>query len=540
MVAADEPAILFAEATLCPADPPRDTTVALWSSGGRHPLADEEMTLVLPATKVVRRRSVPVKVVPLGEILADLLTVASRAPTGPSVKAWSVAARLAVDLVARGRLTPDVTPGGHDTWRLGPLDPDDLRRQAELALALPPEAYCRPLDGSPLRMADPIDMVRAFGDAIADLMPRTPGASQAAGHRAFAAVEPQPVGAHTDWFNESGTAHHDVTVTLRLCPPDINELVPLDEGDRVADDEPFSAELVLQSADDPSLVVSSEDLWDAPEVVMSRFVDAEDVVLLTLRRAARIWAPLNRLLQQARPTRLTLTDEECDDLLGPVADDLAAAGLWVQWPADLLSPLTVKPTVASPQVERIVGGGFGLDAVLTWRASVAGSDLTPEELDQLAAAKRGVIRLRGRWVQADPASLQRLRQTRSLSPGAALGVALGGTLVVDGESIEADVDGPLADLGQRLADFDFDRDQPEPAASKPSFGHTSAEVWPGWPRWPPSASAASWPTTWAWARPSSSSPSTSTSTSTLDRAPVTRGPRPILTRSRPSSSAPPH
>ncbi|MCP5033129.1 MAG: DEAD/DEAH box helicase [Actinomycetia bacterium] len=464
--------LLESEATLCPADPPRDTTMALWSSGGRHPLADEELILALPATKVVRRRTVPVKIVPLDEILIDLLTLPPHAPVGSSVRAWSVAARLALDLVARGRLTPDTTPDGHDTWRLGPLDPDDLRHQAELASALPPEAYCQPLDGSPLRLADPIDMVRAFGDAIADLLPRTRGASQAVGQLTFATSEPQPVAANTDWFDESRPAQHDVAVTLRLCPPDIviDLVVDLDgspaSSEPTGHEEPFSAELVLQSADDPSLVLSAEDLWDAPDVVMARFADAEDAVLLTLRRAARIWPPLHRLLREARPSRLILTDDECDDLLGPVAADLAAAGLWVHWPVDLLSPLTVKPTVTSPQVERVTDAGLSLDVVLGWRASIDGVDLTPDELEQLAAAKRGVVRMRGRWIQADPATLERLRQTRSLSPGAALGVALGGTLVVDGEPIEADVDGPLADLGQRLAEFDFDRDQPEPEGFK--------------------------------------------------------------------------
>ena len=445
---------LGAEATLCPADPPRQTTLAFWSSAGRHDAADDEMLLVLPATKVVRRRLVPVKLVLLKDVLQELLTLPVGANVGSSIRAWSVVARLAVDLVARARLTPGITPNGYDTWRLGPLDPDDLRRQGELVMALPPEAYCRPLgSGSPLRLAGPGEMVRAFGDAVADLMPRTSAASRAAGHRAFAAIEPQPVGDCHDWFAHSGPARSDVTVTLRLSPPD-------DPEGR------FFADLVLQSADDPSLMMTAEELWAAPDVVMARFIDAEDAVLLTLRRAARTWSPLNRLLQEARPSRLLLDDDECDQLLGPVADDLAVAGLCVQWPAELLTPLTIRPVVSSPQVGRLVGAGLTLDVLLSWRASVDGVDLTQEELEQLAAAKRGVIRLRGRWVRADPASLERLTIKRSLTPSAALGVALGGSVVVDGESIEADVVGPLADLGRRLAEFDFERDQPEPDGLK--------------------------------------------------------------------------
>ena len=136
----------------------------------------------------------------------------------------------------------------------------------------------------------------------------------------------------------------------------------------------------------------------------------------------------------------------------------------MQWPAEMLAPLELRPTISTPSPERVVAAGLGLDAVLEWRATVDGLDLTPDELEQLAAAKRGVVRLRGRWVRADPARLARLTEQHRLGAGAALGVALGGSLTIDGETVDADVEGPLDDLARRLRSLDPDHDRAEPPA----------------------------------------------------------------------------
>ena len=443
--------LVGAEATLLAADPPRASALALWSATGGLPGADDEVTLILPAGTSVLRRDVSARIVPLAELLDPLLSLPAAAPVGASIRAWSVAARLALELIARGRLTPGITALGNDGWQLGPLDPDDAARLASLADALPPEAHCLPVGSDPpLRMVSPAAAVRSFGDAVADLLVRTSAAPLVAGHDAFAATEPERVDGSLAWFAAINPAGGRTTITLRLEPP----TEPADA---------FEADLILQSPDDPSLWVPATDLWTAPEAVMSRFEGAEETLLLTLRRAARIWPPLGRLLQEASPTRLVLDDAECDELLGPIVDDLASAGLWVQWPADLLKPLHVRPAITTPSPDSALASGLSLDVILEWKASVDGVDLNHEELDQLASAKRGVVRLRGQWVRVDAGSLARLDERRQLDAGAALGVALGGSLVLDGESVEAEVIGPLATLGTRLRDLDLGRDQSEPA-----------------------------------------------------------------------------
>src|SRR5690606_3469918 len=108
--------------------------------------------------------------------------------------------------------------------------------------------------------------------------------------------------------------------------------------------------LQVQSLTDPSLVVDASELWDAPEVVRARFgTDVEATVLLALRRGARVWPPLGRVLDAARPESLDLDDGEAAALLGPITDDLAGAGVQVLWPHDLIRPLTLSATVTSTE-----------------------------------------------------------------------------------------------------------------------------------------------------------------------------------------------
>ncbi|CAM5295365.1 helicase [Streptomyces canarius] len=60
---------------------------------------------------------------------------------------------------------------------MGPLSARDAELVRELAAAMPPEAHAVPLtaDGPPL-LPDPERLLRAFLDAIADVLPRSPAA----------------------------------------------------------------------------------------------------------------------------------------------------------------------------------------------------------------------------------------------------------------------------------------------------------------------------------------------------------------------------
>src|SRR3546814_10881978 len=79
----------------------------------------------------------------LTDAIPALAALPSDAPVSPSLAAWAVVVKTAVDLVGRGRLTPGTTPEGVAAWHVGPLDPSDERLLDELALRLPPEEIGR-------------------------------------------------------------------------------------------------------------------------------------------------------------------------------------------------------------------------------------------------------------------------------------------------------------------------------------------------------------------------------------------------------------
>ncbi|HSS08901.1 MAG TPA: DEAD/DEAH box helicase, partial [Acidimicrobiales bacterium] len=436
------------EATFVADEPPRAGYLARWRPSAEGP-ADSELALVLPSGDRLRRRNVAVHRLSLFDAVDLLVSLPAAADVRPSVHAWATAAGLAIDLIARGRILPGVTPAGLDCWRLGPLDPADVARFDQLAAALPPEAHATWSPGSgPLRMAEPAALLSAFGDAVADAFMRTAAAATAAGHRAFAVRDPIDITAADEWLaSVAAGVTEEASTALRLVLPD----------DDTSEDEPFAAVVQLQSRRDASLVVDAADLWAAPGVVLARFGDdAEADLLLALRRAGRVWPPLLRLLDQARPNRLELDDDEVHDLLGPVTEDLAGAGLQVLWPVELVRPVSLRPVVTTPAPQAVTSAGLTLDSLmeLRWRATLDGEELTEDELTALAEAKRPLVRLRGRWVRADPERLARLRRRQKVPAASALAAALGGTLAIDGESIEAEIEGPLAALAERLKTID--------------------------------------------------------------------------------------
>ncbi|MYS74128.1 ATP-dependent helicase, partial [Streptomyces sp. SID5926] len=79
---------------------------------------------------------------------------------------------------------------------------------------------------------------------------------------------------------------------------------------------------------------------------------------LAVRRAARVWPPLDRLTDQDVPDVLALSEEEVTDLLGVAAGRLAAAGVAVHWPRDLAQDLTATAVIRTAPGSATDGTGF--------------------------------------------------------------------------------------------------------------------------------------------------------------------------------------
>ncbi|MFJ1991592.1 DEAD/DEAH box helicase [Streptomyces asiaticus] len=479
-------------AVFLPGDPARTGRMAFWRPDGAPasgPATDsaigsaEELTVVVPVDGAddgphddpthpgptgldVRTRTVRALVLPMGEALPVLTRARARAAQAgpgqcdPATAFWGAAAVLALQLAARGRLLPGLSATDHDAWRVGPLTPDDLARVRELAAAMPPTAHATPLPVSgPVLLPEPERHLRAFLDAVADGLPRSPAAALAAGGPAFAAPAPRRLPEQRAWAADVAAGHDaGVRLSIRI------ELLHGVGGNGKADGPHFRAVLQLHSLTDPALVADAAEVWAGTSPITPALGPrARMDALLTLRRAARAWAPLTPLLSAAVPDALDLADEEVTELLGPAAGALDAAGVQVHWPRELARGLTARAVIGpdgDDEAEDDAGPRFpaflSADALLrfSWRFAVGDQELTRAELDGLAEASRPVVRLRDQWVLLDPEAARRVRdrQDRKLTPPDALGAVLTGRTEADGADVEVRATGWLEALRDHLAD----------------------------------------------------------------------------------------
>ncbi|MFB7210339.1 DEAD/DEAH box helicase [Streptomyces sp. NPDC056255] len=482
--------LLRCAAVFLPAPLPRDGSVAFWDPAGgllpepgdlcAHPVdpgspapgaRTAEITVVRRHGQGdgVRRYMVPAVLLPVADALPLLMRARYQESAHAATRCWGAAALQALNLAARGRLLPGLTGDDHDAWRAGPRDAEDIAHLRAIAAAMPAEGHAVPLpDLTPLRLPDPRWLLGSFLDAVADTLPRTPAAAYAMG-APFAAREVQHLPGARDWAVEVASGlDAGVRVSLRL---DLSAYELFDTADTYdtsdatgpdasgpgspgAARHAAAAVTQVHSLADPTYVTDAAALWNggAGEPFGPRArIDA----VLALRRAARVWAPLERLLDQPVPDVLALAEDELYELLGDAGARLAAAGVSVHWPRELARSLTASAVVRPAPGSATDGTSF-FDAeqlfAFNWQLSLGDDRLTEAEMDILAEAHRPVVRLRDQWVVVDPALVRkaRKRELGLLDPVDALAVALTGTAEVDGEQVEAVPVGALAALRERI------------------------------------------------------------------------------------------
>ncbi|WP_042367233.1 DEAD/DEAH box helicase [Streptacidiphilus neutrinimicus] len=184
-------------------------------------------------------------------------------------------------------------------------------------------------------------------------------------------------------------------------------------GQAEEDEDRWWLELLLSPADEPSQVVTAEDLWAGragAEVLAETVPAPEGLFVLELRRAARTHPLVAVLADEGRPQGRWLDRSEALTFLRDAAPRLAEAGFevllpsWWREPPSLGLLLAARPAQAGVVEQESTVGRDELLA-FQWQLALGGEPLTVEELALLTDAKDTLVQLRGRWVVADPERL---------------------------------------------------------------------------------------------------------------------------------------
>ncbi|MGY9073033.1 MAG: DEAD/DEAH box helicase [Acidimicrobiales bacterium] len=465
------------EWTFLSADPVRESCFVVWDPadpGGMFARTGDptllaaaagepiDVELVLPALRGTKVAQIAGRRVTVSDALDHLAAVGVSDKTTSSELGWSAVVRSALGLIARGRLLPWVSPDGWDTWRVDPLDSDDLRRVEQLAAALPAAAHCTASTTGSGRIVDPVWAVRQMYDAAADTLVRSPAAAMCAASPVFVDRDRMRVRHLHHWVRDVAAPHCvSADVVLQVRPP-------------FKDREEWRVQFKLRSRKDPSLIVDASQLWASPAEVRARFGDDVEVELLAgLRRAAELCPCLTPALSDSGRFSMTLSDEGLDELIDHL-DALAAVGVSLQWPADLVSADIERRIVVDAQPPKSDLPSVGaLDGLLqvNWEFLLDGLALDVSELAVLANAKRGVVPLRGRWVRIDRRDRRRLAaDPPKLTTADAIAASLGSGFVIPDDGLAGDggepvpivLRGAVSDLAFRILSIDPDREEFEP------------------------------------------------------------------------------
>jgi SNF2 family DNA or RNA helicase len=458
------------------------------------PVVPESASAGSPGQAARRRMSLAswrVPVVAFGPAAALEVLAASGPPddiaaAGGSLVYLAAVARFAADLAARGRVLPVLAavPGDGETYaaRWRPvLGGADAQRASDLAAAMP--ASCRAAGGQapgPL-LADALD---ALADAAArarlpsSLLParrgRLPARLPVAERYVLAltttdarieAVTPQDEAEAAGLAAELGAWRDGalipagpVRTCFRLAEP---------AGLAAEDSGSWRIEFALQSADDPSLMISAADVWAGHGAWMAPGSDPVEELLAGLGAAARLFGELEDALREAAPALVDLDTPGAYRFLKETGPLLAGAGFGVLLPDWVRkSRLGLKLTTRSqtPSSSSVTGARFGLGDLVDFRYDVAVGDeaLDPAELAELARLKVPLVRLRGQWVELDDAHLKAALKflernqagTMTAADALAAGLGLGGPEGPDRQVplVGVDADGWLGDLLSGQAD----------------------------------------------------------------------------------------
>ncbi|RJX42920.1 ATP-dependent helicase [Halonotius aquaticus] len=362
---------------------------------------------------------------------------------GQTVHYWKSVCSVAESFVDSGQVAPHLAEKGGSitgTWRAFPSEADDIDQIVELIEAMPPLARTSVEIGSGQHRPHKYPITRSSKEVLTRTLDRLvntlvkerlstteadlasheldpvnqqwiatlveKGTSIEADSESIAKLREQL----DEWSRPSMTENEQsVRLCFQLKEPD------LDTGSVMSDPEQepivpdgWTIELLLQSENDPSLVVETSDLWQSDRStskILARHLNQPSQILQNeLERASKLYPRLKDELDQSKPTEIKLSNSEATEFLQKYADNLRQAGFglilpdwWGEPPKQLGARLVVGDT--DDEFET-TGSGLGIEQLcgLDWEIVVGDDTLSEDELQELSSFKRSLVHFQGKWV----------------------------------------------------------------------------------------------------------------------------------------------
>lgn len=377
--------------------------------------------LALPATVAVDLMSALSSAAPVGVAFGD------------SVGYVVEASKLALELVARGRLRPVLERRAERwvaRWRAVLDDSADAARVRLLARSMPPALraeisaaeHAAPshalLDGLLGAIVDACARELLQGRVRADDGEPEPAPAGPVETWLLALVGPECAVVSDPWelaalseqieewwaAGRRYNAQRMFRTCFRLVAPEPSSSEDADPADELeGDDPPWRIEIMLQHKEDPSVLVPAADVWAHSRRLsaLGRLLEnPQERLLGGLGHALRLWPELEPALEQAAPTEVELSAEQAYRFLGEAAPALEQAGYGVLAPPWWRQRLRVKLTAAPESEWGESSGLLGRDGLCAyeWQLAIGDETLSLDELEALAELKLPIVKSRGRWI----------------------------------------------------------------------------------------------------------------------------------------------
>ena len=410
---------------------------------------------------------------------------------GDDLAFWARAFRFAAALVARESFLPGLSPapeGWRARWEPVCAGPD-ADRLARLAEAMPPA--CRALALSPDRPPEtaPLAVLRdalaGFVDGLvraAVAVPAGKATHDSVHDRWMAALRTPAPAVLDDNGDDLGALAGAIAVWRRrldaAAGAPFRLTFRLDEPD--GDPEVWTVAMLLQAADDPSLLLDAADAWEPDEATAAHFArrgaEPRATLLAALGQAMDLFPALEASLVQGAPGGVALDTAAAHHFLTETAWRLQQAGFGVRlpgwWARRGGHRLSATASVRSPAMT--APGGLSLSRVVDvdWGAALGGEPLTAAELEALADLKTPLVQMRGQWVEVDAEAIRaalafwRTKPTLTVRDAVRLALGLDGAAGLPVEAVAAT--GWMGEVLERLGDAD----RVEPLAAPDGFAGT--------------------------------------------------------------------